>query len=665
MTPNGNRCPLCGNQLAVKVAAQGEVPGSKFLRCNSPHHPGQHYFFRFPTMASHPLPPLPSAPVPIAQAPSETPRPTCRLCPSKTTRQVDSACSRQLCRSHCAEAGPCALGPHQRHRNKILLGQPVAVRGRKPKQPTTAALPPLHLPFPDFADHDEWAVKTRPPPPHLYRPRIDPDRAEKLRYLDTLPGLKSPTPASDDEEDAAQLTLGIRLSSMSNPSRSQPQSSEGAGPSRQPMPSYGPLHLPTSIQQAGRSHEFGLTSSPSPSNDFLRPLSSSPNFPATIPLPDIPSIAPLPMHSPVKKAVATKPLRITTQLNNQWMSSDNDPPSPSTFHIKKGITRRFVVVYWHEEDKGHTTFIIDATPSWPQWRVTDAVGSFAVLLGENPELDLLMPKYKHWAAIDTAYVHQLTPDCVVMLRRRDVNCKNFEDTVSTFYPNNNIMHIRKNLPGERAAVRDMYKDTDSDVKVVEPKKRMKEHDDNELSQSRRQRPRLYIKQEETEQLPLPRRQLPPLRIDVEGCILIDDDDDETPPLTAASSTPSSAVPSPALSSSSLPASSPVPSSSSHRQIRWPATIHVVDMVRGFQLMDSPLLAHLDRQERFKRAFNMPYSASTVSEQRAIYQAATAAEIKRGVDVRWSAAGLWTVWRKQVEAVKQGTRGVTKRGGRTV
>ncbi|KAJ7861211.1 hypothetical protein B0H14DRAFT_2576163 [Mycena olivaceomarginata] len=204
------------------------------------------------------------------------------------------------------------------------------------------------------------------PPPHLYRPRIDPDRAEKLRYLDTLPGLKSPTPASDDEDDAAQLALGIHLSSMSNPSRSQPQSSEGAGPSRQPMPSYGPLRLPTSIQQAGRSHEFGLTSSPSPSNDFLRPLSSSPNFPATIPLPDIPSIAPPPMCSPVKKAVATKPLRITTQLNNQWMSSDNDPPSPSTFHIKKGITRRFVVVYWHEsnphlqEDKGHTTFIIDA-----------------------------------------------------------------------------------------------------------------------------------------------------------------------------------------------------------------------------------------------------------------------------------------------------------------
>jgi hypothetical protein len=36
MTPNGNRCPLCGNQLAVKIAAQGEVPGSKFLRVCSP-----------------------------------------------------------------------------------------------------------------------------------------------------------------------------------------------------------------------------------------------------------------------------------------------------------------------------------------------------------------------------------------------------------------------------------------------------------------------------------------------------------------------------------------------------------------------------------------------------------------------------------------------------
>jgi hypothetical protein len=80
-------------------------------------------------------------------------------------------------------------------------------------------------------------------------------------------------------------------------------------------------------------------------------------------------------------------------------------------------------------------------------------------------------------------------------------------------------------------------------------------------------------------------------------------------------------------------------------------------------MDSSSLAHLDRPECFKQAFNMLYSASMVSEQRAIYQAATAAKIKRGVDARWSAAGLWTVWRKQVEAVKQGTRGVTKHGGR--
>ncbi|KAJ7363871.1 hypothetical protein DFH08DRAFT_837729 [Mycena albidolilacea] len=343
MTPNGNRCPLCGNQLAVKVAAQGEVPGSKFLRCNSPHHSGQHYFFRFPTVAGHPLPPLPpppSASIPITQPPSETPRLTCWLCPSKTTRQVDSACSRQLYRSHCAEAGPCTLGPHQRHRNNMLLGNPVAKRGRKLKQPTTTVLPSLHLPFPDFADHDEWAAKTRPPLPHLYQPHIDPDKAERLHYLDTLPGLKSPTPASDDEVDAAQLALGIHLSSMSNQSRLQPQSSEVAGPSRQPTPSYGPLRLPTSTQQAGHSHEFDMTPSPSPSaNNFLRTRSSSPNFPVTLPLPDILAIAPPLTRSVAKKAITPKPLRITTQLNKDWMGSDNNLPSPSTFHIKKGITR--------------------------------------------------------------------------------------------------------------------------------------------------------------------------------------------------------------------------------------------------------------------------------------------------------------------------------------
>ncbi|KAJ7809545.1 hypothetical protein B0H14DRAFT_3481373 [Mycena olivaceomarginata] len=490
MTPNGNRCPLCRNQLAVKVAAQGEVPGSKFLR--SP-----------PSRSTLFLSVPDSGGTPVASIASSALRPHTNH-PAPLRNTVPDL--------HCAEAGPCALGPHQRHRNNMLLGNPVAKRG-----------------------------------------------------------LKSLTPASDDEVDAAQLALGIHLSSMSNPSCSQPQSSEGPGPSRQPMLSYGPLRLPTSTQQAGHSHEFDMKPLPSPSaNNFLRTLSSSPNFPATLPLPDIPAIAPPPTCSVVKKAVTPKPLRITTQLNKDWMGSDNDLPSPSTFHIKKGITRRFVIVYWHKEDKGHTMFIVNATPSWPQWRITDAVGSFA-----------------HWAAIDTAYVHQLTPDCVVMLCQHDIDCKNFEDTISTFYPKNNVVHIRKNLPGERAAVRDMYKDTDSDVEIVEPKKHMTEHDNDELSQPRRQRPHFYIKQEE------------------------------------------------------------------------------VDMVRGFQLMDNPLLAHLDRQERFKRVFNMLYSASTVSEQHTIYQVAKAVEIKRGVDARWSAAGLWTVWRKQVEAVKQGTRGVTKRGGHTV
>jgi hypothetical protein len=36
VTANGNLCPLYGNQLAVKVAAGGQMPRSKFLRIRVP-----------------------------------------------------------------------------------------------------------------------------------------------------------------------------------------------------------------------------------------------------------------------------------------------------------------------------------------------------------------------------------------------------------------------------------------------------------------------------------------------------------------------------------------------------------------------------------------------------------------------------------------------------
>ena len=165
---------------------------------------------------------------------------------------------------------------------------------------------------------------------------------------------------------------------------------------------------------------------------------------------------------------------------------------------------------------------------------------------------------------------------------------------------------------------------DSDVEVVSEKKRLKTEDDASDERPRRQRPRLHI--------------------EVDDVVIVEDADDlSTPALTttSATSTPSPAS-SPALSSSSLP---------DNTAVRWPTGVHVVDMVAGFQKMDSPELAAYDREERFKRAFvGYLYRPSTVTKHRTIYHSVTRAELKKGVAAGRKTEGLWSIWRKQ-RAVK--------------
>ncbi|KAJ7205837.1 hypothetical protein GGX14DRAFT_458452 [Mycena pura] len=307
-------------------------------------------------------------------------------------------------------------------------------------------------------------------------------------------------------------------------------------------------------------------------------------------------------------------------------------PSPATFHVKKkapASTKSFVVVYWAMPKVAHRTFVIEDVPDWPRWRICEATGRFAELLGSTADVELYFPKYTSWAEVRLTFVHTVTTDCVIMLRRAGVDCLDLERTICKFYPQTDVVHIRKNLPGERTALRRLYKHSrrtdehstrtdadDSDVEVVSEKKRIKMEDDTGDEFSCRQRPRLHV--------------------DKDVVIINDNNDDDasTPTLTTASS-----MSSPALSSSSLPTTT---------TIRWPAGIHVVDMVAGFRKMDSPELAAYDRKERFERAFDgHPYRTSTVTEQRAIYRSATHAEVKRGVDAGRTKDGLWSVWRRQL------------------
>ncbi|KAJ7215055.1 hypothetical protein GGX14DRAFT_610159 [Mycena pura] len=184
-----------------------------------------------------------------------------------------------------------------------------------------------------------------------------------------------------------------------------------------------------------------------------------------------------------KMGPAPAPLHITTQLNQDSMSRIS--PSPTTFHVQRlEAPVSFMVVYWNEANMMHHTFVIENVPIWPHWRICDATGRFAALLGDNTQVELFFPKYKSWAeitSISRIFVH--TVDCVIMLRRAGVDCLDFDATVRKFYPDTDIVHIRQNLPSERTAPKRLYKrsrpipvDDDSDVEVVSEKKRMKKED---------------------------------------------------------------------------------------------------------------------------------------------------------------------------------------------
>ncbi|KAF8140761.1 hypothetical protein K438DRAFT_1995668, partial [Mycena galopus ATCC 62051] len=448
MTPNGNCCPHCNNQLTVKVSgASGEIPGSSFIRCPNPHGTKGVYFHRFPfagTTTSNqlpaPAPSTPAGPFPPAAAPA--------------------------CRKHCNETGYCTLRAHERERQR-----------KRTKAAPAASAPGQSFTSVDYASHDDWVDHTLPPIRALdaYQQKQD----ASFSWLDNLPGVKSPMPETEsvheqyereEREDAAQLELRLQLS------RAEGTGSTSRVPSAQ-------LRLPHSIVQAGNARS---SSSPSSSTSGPRPLSASPQFPINL----------LTAVPPTKKS--TVPLCLTRQLNSDWESVGTSKTAPTTFHVKKKApteSKRFILVFWSGINLPHRVLFVEHAdiPSWPKWHVSDATPTLASMLGTD--LDVWLPKFKNWAAITPSSPHVVSSESVVMLRRRDLDCYDFEATMHLFYPENTVIHMRQNLPGERAALRGRYKplknkilqssvaDSDSDVEVIDSvhkSKRIKEEDSDDL-----------------------------------------------------------------------------------------------------------------------------------------------------------------------------------------
>ncbi|KAJ7757856.1 hypothetical protein B0H14DRAFT_2634809 [Mycena olivaceomarginata] len=457
VTANGNKCPMCGNQLGVKVAKGGEFPGSSFIRCTSPFHPLDIFFHRFDAPATLPAPPTPATstralPPPPSLVSSSTSATTsiakkqCSAIPRCGSTRIDAACPRGICRRHCNQAGPCPLQAHEKER---IRRQQLASASNLPALPDSASV--TRLLGGDFTTSEEW-MSTSLRPMQAFdrwkeREQDHGNTAAVIRRLDNLYGVKSPTPETEavreqfarEEREDTELELGIQLS-LAHPQPTLQQ----AGPSR--------LRLPSPIQQAGRlrslsaspelpaalfptlgsfssSYSFSSSSPPQPFSTPALGRAQAPNVTAKEA-----ATPPVPRKRRPAASVqkSTAPLRITTQLNKDWMAAKGGPipqatatATHATFHTARTVSRRpfadprqtnrFTAVFVDEAPKPPTAICIDTCPRWPDYVFDDP--TLARLGIDTAAMELYSTVHGTFIGITKEYVHSVATDSVVLLRQ--------------------------------------------------------------------------------------------------------------------------------------------------------------------------------------------------------------------------------------------------------
>jgi hypothetical protein len=94
-------------------------------------------------------------------------------------------------------------------------------------------------------------------------------------------------------------------------------------------------------------------------------------------------------------------------------------------------------------------------PNWPEWSLADSPTIFASLAAV-PAVEMLDIKLSYWIAISLSYIHTITPNTHVFLRRHTVKtCYDFDLLLSCF--DDKSIHIRENIKGEHNYIRQSLK----------------------------------------------------------------------------------------------------------------------------------------------------------------------------------------------------------------
>ncbi|KAJ7487332.1 hypothetical protein B0H11DRAFT_2012127 [Mycena galericulata] len=705
-------CPHCGSYLIPQVAKGGQAPGSTYIRCAN-HTPP--YFMRLSPMAgplpsvSKPAGPMLAPPIQSSSTGTTELKPACAWQFGCISSRVPRLCTHKMCKKHCNLTGVCDLGPHERAR-KEKLREAAATQPAPPSAPS--APQPNYDPLLQIAR--SLSYETLRPLHALqdWQTAHNSQIVAQNRMLDTaIGGFDPPSPGLTVEEElqrqleqeASDHALALRLS------QEEARSLREADVSRIGLPSPSPPPI------AGPSRLRSLTVSPNLPPTLLSlppPAHGRAAAPADARLPGTEGLAifPFPARDRATALAVTGPkpprrrvqapsvqsknrqLNITTQLNDTWMSvgsqSSSTEVTPVTsvrrdsdlLHIRQGPGRRpfadrrqiqrFTLLFFTGGDEPILLSVDGSDLSgWPSYQLADDEKTLEALRADKTlagldtdlhQLDMFLHRQRMWMGIDINHLHTVSTDCILILRPRGIRGPNDTKIISTFLPEEAPAHLRYNLPRERAAVRATLKersstkednDSDSDVEIVtsvglqKGKKREPVRDcDSEAAPRPRQRPRLSI----TTTIPARGSSSAPITID-------------SPPPSALSLTSVGR----SSSLSSMP-SSPIPSSATDRHGRrrqqgvkpsWPYGMYVVDMAQGFIDMDSPAFKtqRLHRGERFTRVFKATYKPSTYDNQFQLWTRASDELKDEAVKAGRSPAGLWSIFRKNVNRV-QGSNG---------
>lgn len=192
--------------------------------------------------------------------------------------------------------------------------------------------------------------------------------------------------------------------------------------------------------------------------------------------------------------------KITTQMNATWMNefrstaaSVDTGPNASGSRLKatnasNPLVRRFNLVFWDNSLEAANIQIVEECPRWPHWSLDQF--SLMHLLGEDlTSIQLFSPAYRVWMTIPLNFVHSLSTNCTVMLRRTGVIGIDEQRIIDLFVPvsprlfrsnmTSERSYIRNSLKGNKQKARPRFDDGDSDAELQ-----------SDLLDSGRKRPRL-------------------------------------------------------------------------------------------------------------------------------------------------------------------------------